>query len=267
LDQVKQLKTKIPFIVFPYRCTMALQDVAYNQLRMCQKGVLGLIKAVVFDFDGLILDTETPEFESFKAMYRDHGAELTIEQWGQCIGTDSSLFEPYQHLEQCLGSVYDRDGARLRRRQYYTELMCEAKPRAGVLNYLQTAGELGLKIGLASSSRYEWVSVYLKQYGLFDYFQCIRTREDVEKVKPDPALYIQVMAALGVRPHEAIAFEDSPNGSLAATKAGMHCVIVPNDITSLLTFGKHDLRLQSMTDLPLKELINRILYPEIHNRA
>ncbi|MDF2964166.1 MAG: phosphoglycolate phosphatase [Paenibacillus sp.] len=217
-----------------------------------------MIKAVIFDFDGLILDTETPEYESFQAMYRDHGIELTIELWGQCVGTDGSLFEPYTHLEQCLGAPFDREAARFLRRQRYTDRMRDILPRPGVKDYLMEAQSLGLQIGLASSSTREWVTGYLKQYGLLDFFKCIRTRDDVEKVKPDPALYLQAMACLGVQANEAAAFEDSPNGCLAAKRAGMNCVIVPNDLTALLTFGDHDLRLTSMSEMPLTEVISRL---------
>jgi HAD superfamily hydrolase (TIGR01509 family) len=214
-----------------------------------------LIKGIVFDFDGLILDTETPEYESFQAMYRDHGLELTLDIWGQCVGTDGSVFEPYQHLEMCLGKPFNREAARLLRRQRYTEKMQEASPRPGVISYLKEAQSLGLRIGLASSSAREWVTGYLQQYGLLDYFECIRTKEDVAKVKPDPALYVQCLACLGVQPADALAFEDSPNGSLAAKLAGMRCVIVPNDVTSSLDFGEHDLRLSSMNDMKLAEVL------------
>lgn len=225
---------------------------------MSRKGVLLLLKAVVFDFDGLILDTETPEFASFQAMYQDHGIELSIDLWSTCIGTDSSFFEPYEHLEQCLGKPYDREAARRRRRERYAELMSKAMPRLGVVEYLQEAQSLGLLIGLASSSRREWVTGYLQQYGLLDYFKCMRTRDDVEKVKPDPALYIKVLECLGVMPSEAVAFEDSPNGLLAAKLAGMYAVIVPNDMTSPLTFGEHDLRISSMSDMPLQEVLKLV---------
>jgi HAD superfamily hydrolase (TIGR01509 family) len=220
--------------------------------------VILLLKAVVFDFDGLILDTETPEYESFQAMYQDHGMELSIDLWSLCIGTDGSLFEPYQYLEQCLGTPFDIEAARKRRRERYAERMSKAVPRLGVIEYLQEAESMGLLIGLASSSRRAWVTGYLEQYGLLNYFKCILTREDVEKVKPDPALYIKALECLGVLPSEAIAFEDSPNGLLAAKQAGMYAVIVPNDMTSPLTFGEHDLRLSSMSDMRLQEVLKHV---------
>ncbi|MFH5184618.1 HAD family hydrolase [Paenibacillus sp. TAB 01] len=217
-----------------------------------------MIKAIVFDFDGLILDTETPEFESFQAMYIEHGAELSLDLWGKCVGTDGSAFEPYAHLEGCLGRSLDREQLRLKRRADYDAKMIGQIPRPGVTDYLQRAKELGLKIGLASSSSRQWVGGYLEQHGLLDYFACIRTREDVARVKPDPALYLSALQALGVRPDEAIAFEDSPNGALAAKTAGMFCVIVPNPVTSLLTFGDTDLRIDSMGDMALEDVLKSL---------
>ncbi|OXM87921.1 HAD family hydrolase [Paenibacillus rigui] len=217
-----------------------------------------MIKAIVFDFDGLTLDTETAEYESFQAMYRDHGVELPFELWGKCIGTDGSAFEPYSHLEACLGRTIDREQARRIRKQRYAAGMEGQQPRPGVESYLMRAQSLGLRIGLASSSSREWVTGYLRQHRLLDYFECIRTREDVEKVKPDPALYVQTLRALGISPKEAIAFEDSPNGALAAKSAGMHCVIVPNSVTGSLVFGEIDLRMDSMSSLTLDEVISII---------
>ncbi|WP_159883430.1 HAD family hydrolase [Paenibacillus puerhi] len=217
-----------------------------------------MIRAVVFDFDGLILDTESAEFESFQAMYLQHGAELTIEVWGACIGTAPGVFDPYEDLERCLGRPYDREAARMQRRSYYADRMAQADIRPGVRSYLEEARRLGLSIGLASSSTRDWVTGYLDQYGLLSYFEVIRTRDDVRQVKPDPELYVQTLDALGVAPGEAIAFEDSPNGAKAAWTAGMNCVIVPNAVTGLLSFGPHHFRLNSMADTPLAEVIRKL---------
>ncbi|MFE5317331.1 HAD family hydrolase [Paenibacillus sp. NPDC056579] len=217
-----------------------------------------MIKAIVFDFDGLILDTETPEYESFQAMYQEHGAQLPLEVWGRHIGTDGSLFEPYQYLEKCIGKPIDRESARLLRRERYAERMRGELPRPGVADYLVRGKALNIGIGLASSSSRAWVTGYLTEHRLTDSFHCVRTRDDVAKTKPDPELYLRVLETLGAQPHEAVAFEDSPNGALAAKRAGMHCVIVPNSVTRQLKFGEFDLRLDSMADMPLDTVFERI---------
>ncbi|WP_127610187.1 HAD family hydrolase [Paenibacillus validus] len=222
-----------------------------------------MIRAVVFDFDGLIVDTETADFESVQAMYRHHGGELTIDVWGHCIGTGPDAFNPYDDLERQIGRTYDREAARAMRKQAYDARMAEADVRPGVRSYLKEARRLGLRIGLASSSTREWVTGYLKAYGLLDDFECIRTRDDVTRVKPDPELYLKALAALGVQPHEAVAFEDSPNGALAAYRAGMRCVVVPNAVTGLLTFGTHDFRLASVEEIGLAAVIKRLQQTDI----
>jgi HAD superfamily hydrolase (TIGR01509 family) len=214
-----------------------------------------MIQAVIFDFDGLILDTETPEFESFQEVFTEHGAELTLAVWGAFIGSGPGEFNPYDHLEQCIGKPIEREQVRRLRREKYDSKMLGADIRPGVRDYLIKAKELGLRIGLASSSSRAWVTGYLDRYGLLSYFDCIRSSDDVEKVKPDPALYVQALEGLGVEPSAAIAFEDSPNGSLAAIRAGLHCVVVPNTVTALLTFGEHHLRLSSMEERGLDEVI------------
>ena len=219
---------------------------------------MGAFKAIIFDFDGLILDTETAEYRSFSDLYRHYGAELPIEVRGQWIGTDASPFDPYAHLEASAGIPLDREAARAFRRARYEELMAGERARPGVEDYLREGRRLGLGIGLASSSSRDWVLGYLRQLGLEDGFDCIRTRDDVAKVKPDPELYLKALEALGVAPEEAVAFEDSPNGALAAKRAGLKCVIVPNELTSRLAFGEHDLRLASMADMPLAEVLAKL---------
>lgn len=216
------------------------------------------MKAVIFDFDGLILDTETTEFETFRYIFRTYGLELPFNVWKDCIGTDSSVFNPYRYLEQCLGRSVDLDAVREARKQKVAELTSNLQAFPGVEDNLIRAKQLNLRIGLASSSPYVWVSGYLQKLGLFDYFDCIRTADNVSRVKPDPELYLQALDCLGVKPSEAFAFEDSPNGALAAKRAGMYCVAVPNSLTDQLPFGEIDLRLKSMKDMTLDEVMERL---------
>lgn len=218
-----------------------------------------MIRAIVFDFDGLILDTESNEFMAYQDMYKHHGAELTLEKWSGVIGTDMlSVFDPYDFLEECIGKPFDREEARKIRRERFLARMKQEQLRPGVVSVLEQASRLGLKIGLASSSYLDWVEGYLNKYGIRHYFSYIRTRDNVEKVKPDPALYRLAAEGLGVRPEEALAFEDSPNGALAAHRAGLHCVIVPNSVTEALAFGAHTKRIVSMEGLDLKRLVEEI---------
>lgn len=217
-----------------------------------------MLRAVVFDFDGLILDTERIEFVAFQSIFEEHGHVLTLEKWSGCVGTDLSIYNPYDHLDELVGRALDREEIRSRRLSKLAQLIETEQARAGVEAYLQEAQALGLRIGLASSSTREWVTGHLSRIGLLDYFETIHTKDDVAKVKPDPELYRRAVESLGVSPEEAVAFEDSPNGALAAHRAGLKCVIVPNSVTETLLFGAHSLRLGSMADRTLGELLEAL---------
>lgn len=217
-----------------------------------------MIKAIVFDFDGLIYDTEVPEYTAFREIFAEHGHELELGVWGQCVGTNDSGFDPYDHLAACLGRPVDREELRALRKAKFERLIAEETIRPGVEAYLQTARALGLRIGLASSSNRAWVTGHLAKLNVLPYFECIRVSDDVKLVKPDPELYLQVIQAFGIEPQEAVAFEDSPNGAKAAKAAGLHCVAVPNGVTRELAFEAVDLRLSSLTDIGLEALIQRL---------
>ncbi|SFJ22457.1 haloacid dehalogenase superfamily, subfamily IA, variant 3 with third motif having DD or ED [Paenibacillus sp. UNC496MF] len=217
-----------------------------------------MIKAIVFDFDGLIYDTEAPEYRAYREIFAEHGHELELAVWGQCVGTHDSGFDPYGHLEACLGRTVDRELLRARHREKFEALLAAETIRPGVEDYLKDAGTLGLRVGLASSATRAWVTGHLGRLSVAPYFECIRVRDDVVRAKPDPELYLQVLREFGLEPHEAVAFEDSPNGAKAAKAAGMYCVTVPNDVTRELAFGSVDLRLESLADVRLDALIRRL---------
>jgi HAD superfamily hydrolase (TIGR01509 family) len=214
-----------------------------------------VIRGLIFDFDGLILDTEGPEYQAWNELFLYHGAELDFATWSHCIGTSASVFDPHAHLEGLLGRELDRAALRAEHRTRCDQLIAAQCTLPGIESYLASARQLGLKVGLASSSSRAWVSTHLARLGLLEQFQCLRTRDDVERVKPDPALYLAVLAALDLQPAEAIALEDSPNGVLAARRAGLYCVAVPNPLTGRLDLGQADLIVPCLADLPLPELL------------
>jgi HAD superfamily hydrolase (TIGR01509 family) len=216
-----------------------------------------VIRAVVFDFDGTVFDSETHEFAVIGGIFREHGAELPLDVWSQCIGRESGFFDPLAHLEECLGRPVDRDALAALRTERFQARIAGEGAMEGVEAALDAAHAHGLRVGLASSSTRRWVGGQLERLGLLHRFHAVRTAEDVERVKPEPDLYLSVCQALGVRPHEAVAFEDSPNGALAARRAGMRCVVVPNPVTATLAFGDADLRVASMREVEIAELIER----------
>lgn len=217
------------------------------------------IRALIFDFDGLILDTEWPDYESWQEVYQHYGCELSVQAWGQIVGgTAASDFDPHTHLEQLSGRSLDREEVWVSRRQKYLDNISEQTVLPGVVDYLDAAEDLGLRLAVASSSPENWVRGHLARLGLYERFDAIKTADDVQRTKPDPELYHAALSALGVGAGEAIVFEDSPNGVQAAKAAGIFAVAVPNRLTAQLELGEADLRLSSLAELPLRDLLKKI---------
>lgn len=214
-----------------------------------------MIKAVVFDCDGLLIDTETPWYEAFRDIYQEHDLDLPLELYVKCVGSTFDQFNPLDYLEECLKGPIDRTIISKLSKEKHSKIMQRQQLCLGVEKYLLTAKKIGLKIGLASSSSRNWVDQYLNKYQIAHYFDTIHTSDNVKKVKPDPELYLQAMAAMDVSGSETLVFEDSVNGLKAAKEAGAYCVIVPNPITKNLDFDQYDLRLNSMLDIELNEVI------------
>jgi HAD superfamily hydrolase (TIGR01509 family) len=215
-----------------------------------------MIKALLFDFDGLILETEMPAFQAWQEIYREYGCELPLAEWVACVGGTVKDFDPCQYLEALTGRSIERVVVETKRRQRQLELVARQKALPGVENYLAEARRLGLKVGLASNSSRAWVTGHLRRLGLFAQFDCLKCGDEVSHPKPDPELYFAALEALNTPADQAIAFEDSPNGVRAARAAGIFCVAVPNVITQQLSLDHADLRLPSLSSRPLTELIS-----------
>jgi HAD superfamily hydrolase (TIGR01509 family) len=216
-----------------------------------------LIRAVVFDFDGLILDTEEPVYESWLEVYEAHGEELPFERWMQIVGSTTIGFHPQHYLEERLGRPLPKDVLE-RRIDRRTELILARQLLPGVVERIAEAKALGLKLGVASSSTTDWVKGHLARLGILERFDCVTCRDDVANVKPEPDLYVAALECLGVAASDAIAIEDSPNGVMAAKVAGMRCVAVPNSITARLDLSHADVILGSLADTTLLDLVRKL---------
>ncbi len=213
------------------------------------------IKALVFDFDGLIVDTEVPIFRAWQRIYREHGQELPLEQWLTIIGTASGPFDPVIDLAKKTGAKLDEEELKALEVLYYQEATALQQLLPGVVDYLVAGRKLGLKTAVASSSSRKWVMDHLDRFGIGGHFDAIVCREDVKRTKPDPDLYLTALQRLEVSQPEAIAFEDSSNGVRAAKAAGLFCVVVPNVLTADLDLAQADLRLLTLEAMPLREVI------------
>ena len=213
------------------------------------------IKAIVFDFDGLILDTETFDYKAWQAIYRDHGVDLPLSTWLPLVGDATQNFDIDLRIAELTGKPVDRAELRKRHRAIFLEMLEGVAPMPGVEDYLCAAKRLGIRVGIASGSRRSWVLDRLDQIGLVDHFETIVCRDDVGSAKPDPASYLAAVKNLGTTVDQAFALEDSLTGVAAAKSAGLFCVAVPGPMTKNLSFHNADMRLESLVDMPLTELL------------
>jgi HAD superfamily hydrolase (TIGR01509 family) len=215
------------------------------------------VKAIVFDFDGLILDTEEPVYRSWLELYQEHGEDLPFDRWVQIVGSSNAAFDPRAHLEHRLGRALAQEtlDRRIERR---TELVLEQAVLPGVVELADAALARGLTLAVASSSTCSWVEAHLERLGIRERFACVRARDDVAQVKPAPDLYVAAIECLGVAASEAIAIEDSPNGVAAAKAAGIRCVAVPNVITGGLDLSAAELVLRTLEGVTPEALVARL---------
>ncbi|WP_088009056.1 HAD family hydrolase [Indiicoccus explosivorum] len=215
-----------------------------------------MIEAVVFDFDGLIIDTEVAWYEAYRETLASYGADLPLARFAECVGTSDDVLRKI--FRELTGGLCRFEEIEAQAAQIVDKKMKEPLAREGVTGYLAEAKRLGYRIALATSSSRGWVTRYLAELELISYFEAIVTKEDVHRVKPAPDLYVKAVEALDVRPEQAVAFEDSLNGCRAAVAAGLQCVIVPSTVTAGLPFEDYALRLNSMGEKSLSDVIKLI---------
>ncbi len=218
------------------------------------------IRALLFDFDGLILDTETPELHVWQRIYAEYGFEYPQDLWSQNVGMWANAgFDPVRHLHELTRDSLDLEALRRRHRAESDLLIAREPVGAGVQDYLAAARRLGLRLAVASSSPRSWVKPHLARLGLLRRFDRVVTADDVAPghTKPKPDIYLKALDALAVTHAQAIAFEDSPHGLAAARGAGIFAVAVPNPTTAGLDLHQANLVVRSLTALPLEQLLDR----------
>ena len=215
-----------------------------------------MIRAVIFDFDGLIVDTESPIFQAYSEIFREHDCELTFEDWERNVGRGIS-YDVWGRLEELVGHSLQKDVIDADRRARQLVLVESQPVLPGVRERIAEAESMGLKLAVASSSSRQWVAGHLDRHGLTHHFGALRTRTDpdVGVQKPDPAVYLAALRALGVAAQEAIALEDSILGVQAARTAGIFTVAIPNDVTRRMGDAGADLTLHSLADITLADII------------
>jgi HAD superfamily hydrolase (TIGR01509 family) len=218
------------------------------------------VRAFLFDFDGLILDTELASRAGWELLYREHGHELPADLWATLVGTTHAPWDPMTHLEELVGEPLEREALNERRYAHEIALIEAEELRPGIEEYFAAARRHDLKRAIVSSSSRRWVDMHLERLEEAVGWHAICTADgDPVRAKPSPTLYLEALGELDVGPGEAVAFEDSPNGVLAAKAAGLYCVAVPNEVTRELGLedAGADLVLDSLADLPPEDLLAR----------
>ncbi|NUR59072.1 MAG: HAD-IA family hydrolase [Catenulispora sp.] len=210
--------------------------------------------ALVFDFDGLLMDTESAALRAWQAEFEARGTHLPTDVWRSGVGRRDSHSILLAYLREQIGSFDAEEVGKSWRARLDASLETEGL-REGVRDYLDAASRLGLRLAVASSATADWVLGHLERVGVRHRFDVITCGDD-HPPKPRPDIYLATVAALGVRAGAAIAFEDSPPGVTSAKAAGLHCVAVPNPATATLTFEGADRIIASFTQLPSTLLIS-----------
>jgi HAD superfamily hydrolase (TIGR01509 family) len=217
-----------------------------------------LIKALIFDFDGLILDTESSLVTAWQEIYDEYNLVIPLDEWAGMLGQSADPPEAYEYLEAHLGEAVNRVGLKGRRIDRELAILEDQAPMPGVQALIQETNERGLLIAVASSSEHAWVDEHLDRLGLLQYFNVVICADDVEFTKPASDLYIRALHELGLGPEEAIALEDSEHGVSAARAAGLFCIAIPNAITQSASFEQANLILGTLEGFQLDDILNLV---------
>lgn len=212
-------------------------------------------RGIIFDFDGLIIDTETAVYEGWRELYSRFGLDLPLEEYVQCVGSTREVhYDPARELDRLVGEDLDWDALHPDKDARIRRLLSDADTLPGVRDLLLQAREHGVPCAIASSSTHWWVDGWLERLGLVLHFDVIRCRDDVDRPKPAPDLFLAAAHGLGLGADEVVVLEDSANGLRGAEAAGMRCVVVPNQITRVSSFAGAWKRLESLAEVSLRDL-------------
>jgi HAD superfamily hydrolase (TIGR01509 family) len=211
-------------------------------------------QAVVFDFDGLVVDTETPEYTIWAEIFAEHGQHLTVLEWGKSVGAAPGTWTATEVLESLIGP-YDKEAVKTDHKNRLKARTDSLGPMPGILDWVADLQREGIPHGIASSSVAEWVNRFLETAGLVGVFPVIVTRTETLRAKPNPDLYLEACRQLGADPAASVAFEDSTNGIKAAKAAGMWGIAVPCPVTVTFDFSMADRVVPSLAEFRLPDLV------------
>lgn len=205
--------------------------------------------AVLFDFDGVLVDTEWAIYQAWLRLFRQNGHDLPLAVYTRCIGSDFATWSPKSHLEDLTGTAFDWHDLDARRQDEITAALANEGAMPGAVPLLESLSEAGIPLAVVSSSSHRWVDGWLDRLGLAHHFRTTVCRGDAPAIKPAPDLFLSASERLGVAPARCLVIEDSLNGLIAAKAAGMAVWAVPNRVTSGLDFSAADRVLNDLTEI------------------
>lgn len=209
-------------------------------------------QALIFDFDGLIIDTESAEVAAWQKELEEVGLEFSLDDYLETIGTNGPAIQyPARMLADRPGETRTFEQIMEEHTMRSIEAGLKLPPLPGVLELLDQAEEAGILLAIGSSSGHLWISTLVDGLGIKERFDTIVTFDDVELAKPAPDIYLKVLENLGVAPENALVLEDSVNGALAARRAGIRVVAVPTSISAHLDYSMAEEVLSSLAELKL----------------
>ncbi len=213
------------------------------------------IEAVIFDFDGIVLDSETPEYESHRRIYERCGVTLTIDEWCGVIGTWSEGHDEQWFTRLCQRSAGApaRDSYFEERRRIFDEIV-PGSPMRGIDELLARLREGGIPTAIASSAPARWVVHAVERIGVRPLFDAVVTGDEVARRKPAPDVYLEAARRLGVDPARSVAIEDSGPGITAARAAGLKTIAIPHWLTERHDLSGADLQVAHAGELTLARL-------------
>jgi HAD superfamily hydrolase (TIGR01509 family) len=214
------------------------------------------LKGLIFDCDGLIIDTEMPCCKAWMELFSTYGFSFTIEDYQKIIGTGHNLYDPSKHLSQLTNGLMDSHEILIQNRIRTRQLIEFQSMLPGVLDFIVAINHMGLPMAIASSSDREWIEGYLSKLNIRKYFSVVCTSNDVQNVKPDPELFLLAAKKLELDPSDLIVFEDSPNGIKAAKAAGITCIAIPNEVTKNMDLSLATRIVHSFAEIDPRELIS-----------
>jgi HAD superfamily hydrolase (TIGR01509 family) len=213
------------------------------------------VRALLLDFDGTMLETESSSYGSWRELLSEHGYDLTPEAWSGAVGTINGV-DPVALLAEHLGESVEGTPLRDRQARRHREMLEEETLRPGVEHLVDQARERGLHTAIVTSASERWVREHLRRLGLDEHWELIvAANGDPARAKPAPLLYEEALGLLGVGADEAVAIEDSPHGVAAAKAAGITCVAFPNAITAPMDLSRADAVAADLDGLGLDGLL------------